>query len=65
MLCSPANYGRTVHTQLKDKPRIFIPTRDSEEWDREYDRRTSVEKSNKCEKQDYKLEDGKHLSTKM
>lgn len=64
--CSPAKYGRTVHTQLKDNPRIFnIPPRDSKEWGKEYDRRTSVERSNKCEKQDYKLEDGKHRSTKM
>ena len=64
--CSPAKYGRTVHTQLKDNPRIFnIPPRDSKEWDQEYDRRTSVERSNKREKQDYKLEDGRHRSTKM
>lgn len=64
--CSPAKFGRTVHTQLKDNPRIFnIPPRDSKEWDLEYDRRTSVERSNKREKHDYKLEDGKHRSTKM
>ncbi|MCB7068257.1 hypothetical protein LI031_30945 [Enterocloster citroniae] len=64
--CSPAKYGRTVHTQLKDNPRMFnIPPRDSKEWDKEYGRRTSVERSNKREKQDYKLEDGKHRSTKM
>lgn len=64
--CSPAKYGRTVHTQLKDNPRIFnIPSRDSEVWKREYARRTSVERSNKREKQDYKLEDGRHRSSKM
>ena len=64
--CSPAKYGRTVHTQLKDNPRIFnIPPRDSKEWKKEYDRRTSVERSNKREKQDYKLEDGRHRSSKM
>lgn len=64
--CSQSKYGRTVHTQLKDNPRIFnIPPRDSEEWKNEYARRTSVERSNKREKQDYKLEDGKHRSTKM
>ena len=35
--CSPAKYGRTVHTQLKDNPRMFnIPPRDSKEWDKEY-----------------------------
>jgi len=64
--CSPAKYGRTVHTALKDNPRIFnIPPRDSKEWKKEYDRRTSVERSNKREKQDYKLEGGKHRSSKM
>lgn len=64
--CSPAKYGRTVHTQLKDNPRIFnIPPRDSKQWKKEYDRRTSVERSNKREKQDYKLEGGKHRSSKM
>lgn len=64
--CSDAKYGRTVHTQLKDNPRIFnIPPRDSKEWKKEYGRRTSVERSNKREKVDYKLEGGRHRSTKM
>jgi len=55
-----------VHTQLKDNPRIInIPPRDSEEWKKEYDRRTSVERSNKREKNNYLLEAGKHRSTKM
>ena len=64
--CSEAKYGRTVHTQLKDNPRIInIPPRDSKEWKKEYDRRTSVERSNKREKNDYLLEAGKHRSTKM
>lgn len=50
----------------EDNPRIFnIPPRDSKQWGKEYDRRTSVERSNKREKQDYKLDDGKHRSTKM
>lgn len=36
--CSNAKYGRTVHTHLKDNPRIInIPPRDSKEWKREYD----------------------------
>ncbi len=61
-----AKYGRTVHTYLSDDPRIFnIPPRDSEEWKKEYDRRASVERSNKREKNDYLLEAGKHRSTKM
>lgn len=64
--CSPAKYGRTVHIYRNDNPRLFnIPPRDSDAWKREYDRRTSVERSNKREKCDYKLEDGRHRSSKM
>ncbi len=64
--CSDSKYGRTVHIQQKDNPRIFnIPPRDSKEWKLEYNRRTSVERSNKREKIDYKLEDGRHRSSKM
>ncbi len=33
--------------------------------EKEYDGRTSVERSNKREKEDYKLEYGRHRSTKM
>src|SRR5699024_1644810 len=64
--CSPAKYGRTVHIFTKNNPRLFhIPPRNSKEWEREYNRRTSVERSNESEKKDYKLEDGMHRSTKM
>lgn len=64
--CSPAKYGRTVHIFTDDNPRLFnIPPRDSNAWKKEYDGRTSVECSNKREKEDYKLEDGRHRSTKM
>lgn len=64
--CSDSKYGRTVHVQQKDNPRLFnIPPRDSREWKQEYDKRTSVERSNKREKIDYKLESGRHRSTKM
>ena len=64
--CSPAKYGRTVHIFTDDNPRLFnIPPRDSKAWENEYNRRTSVERSNKREKEDYKLEDGRHRSTKM
>ena len=64
--CSPAKYGRTVHIFTDDNPRLFnIPPRDSKAWKKEYARRTSVERSNKREKEDYKLEDGRHRSTKM
>ncbi len=64
--CSPVKCGRTVHIFTDDNPRLFnIPPRDSIAWKKEYDRRTSVERSNKREKEDYKLEDGRHRSTKM
>ena len=64
--CSDSSYGRVVHTPVKDNPHLFnIPPRNSLEWDKEYDRRTSVERSNKREKEDYKLEDGRHRSSMM
>lgn len=64
--CSPAKYGRIVHIFTGDNPRLFnIPPRDSKAWEKEYGRRTSVERSNKRGKEDYKLEDGRHRSTKM
>ena len=64
--CSDSKYGRTVHLAMKDNPRLFnIPPRDSAAWKKEYNARTSAERSNKREKLDYKLEDGRHRSTKM
>ena len=64
--CSESKYGRTVHVAMKDNPRLFnMPPRDSEEWKTEYNARTSAERSNKREKLDFKLEDGRHRSTKM
>lgn len=63
--CSTAKFGRTFHT-CKDNPRLFPKTpRDSEKWKLIYKRRTSVERTNKREKIDYKLESGRHRSTKM
>ncbi len=51
---------------MKDNPRLFnIPPQDSDDWKKEYNARTSAERSNKREKWDYKLEDGKHRSSKM
>ena len=65
-LCSDSKYGRTVHLAMKDTPRLInIPPRDSAEWKKEFNARTSVERSNKREKLDFKLEDGRHRSTKM
>lgn len=64
--CSNSPYGRTVHTCVKDDPRrINDPPRGSTQWKNEFDRRTSVERSNKREKEDYILEDGRHRSSKM
>ena len=64
--CSDAKYGRTVHLQTKDNPRIFnIPSRNSDEWKLEYNGRTSAERCNKRIKIDFQLENGKHRSSKM
>jgi hypothetical protein len=64
--CSGSKYGRTVHLAMKDNPRLFnIPPRDSEEWKKEYNARTSAERSNKREKLDFRSEDGRHRSTKL
>jgi len=64
--CSTAKYGRTFHTFSKDNLRLFPKTtRSSDKWKFVYKRRTSVERSNKREKVDYKLEAGRHRSTKM
>ena len=64
--CSDSKYGRTVHLAMKDNPRLInFPPRNSEKWKLEYNARTSVERSNKREKIDFKLESGRHRSTKM
>ena len=64
--CSDAKYVRTVHLVLKDNLRLFNdPPRSSKEWKEEYNARTSSERCNKREKTDYKLEDGRHRSSKM
>ena len=64
--CSSVRYGRTIHIYTGDNTKLFImPPRDFDAWKKEYDARTSVERSNKREKEDYKLEDGRHRSAKM
>ena len=64
--CSTAKFGRTFYTKTSDDPRLFPKTpRDSEKWKLTYKRRTSIERSNKREKVDYKLESGRHRSTMM
>lgn len=63
--CAPTCFLLSLRLLPLPDGSLNIPPRDSKEWDQEYDRRTSVERSNKREKQDYKLEDGRHRSTKM
>lgn len=64
--CSTAKFGRTFYTKTSDDPRLFPKTpRNSERWKLVYKRRTSIERSNKREKIDYKLESGRHRSTLM
>lgn len=64
--CSKAKYGRTYHTHNADNLRLFPKTvRGSEKWKIIYKRRSSIERSNKREKIDYKLESGRHRSTMM
>lgn len=54
--CSPSSYGRVVYTHPKDNPRLYptIP-RNSQKWQDIYDKRTSVERVFKREKNDFKL----------
>ena len=55
-----------MHLAGKVSPRLIkIPPRDGAEWKKEFNARTSAERSNKREKLDFKLEDGRHHSTKM
>ncbi len=64
--CSDSKYGRTVHLAMKDNPRLInLPPRDSVAWKLKFNARTSAERSNKREKIDFKLEDGRHRSSKM
>ena len=50
----------------KNNPRLInIPPRDSDEWKTEFNARTSAERSNKREKYDFLLENGRHRSSKM
>jgi len=64
--CSTAKYRRTFHTHRKDNLRLYPRTpRCSDKWKLIYKRRTSIERSNKREKVDYKLESDRHRSTMM
>ena len=58
--CSDSKYGRTVHLAMKDNPRLInFPPRDTQEWKKEFNARTSAERSNKREKIDFQLESGR------
>lgn len=63
--CSSSDYGRTFYTSTKDNPRLFPRVkRDSREWKKRYALRTGVERCNKRQKIDYKLEDSKGRSSR-
>ncbi|MDP2663771.1 MAG: DDE transposase, partial [Dehalococcoidia bacterium] len=62
--CSASAYGRTVYTYHEDNLRFFPRiARGTEAWKTIYAKRTSVERSNKRKKIDYKLEATKVRST--
>jgi hypothetical protein len=64
--CSDSPCGRTVYTYTQENPRLFPSVaRGSDEWKRMYARRTTVERCNKREKNDYMLEAARHRSTRM
>jgi hypothetical protein len=57
--------ARIIIPHSKDNLRLFTKTpRTSEKWKTIYTRHTSIERSNKRDKIDYKLESGRHRSTK-
>jgi hypothetical protein len=59
------NNRRTHHTHSSDNLRLFLKIRGSAKWTNIFKRRTSIERSNKRKKIDYKLESGRHRSTMM
>lgn len=45
--CSSSNYGYTLKVNYKENPRLYgYPLRFSSQWQKQYDRRTSVERCN-------------------
>lgn len=64
--CSDSPCGRMIYTYTKENPRLFPPVaRHSDEWKSIYARRTTAERCNKREKNDYMLEAARHRSTRM
>ena len=64
--CSDSSYGRVIKIPSSANLRLFmIPPRLSREWKKEYNARTASERSNKREKIDFLIENGRHRSSKM
>ena len=64
--CSDSPCGRMIYTYTKENPRLFPSVaRHSDEWKSIYARRTTAERCNKREKNDYMLEAARHRSTRM
>ena len=64
--CSTAKYGRTFSFPTSDNLRHFCsPPRESDEWKKVYNSRTSSERVNKKVKEDYHLERGHHRNSCM
>jgi hypothetical protein len=64
--CSPSPYGRVFYTKPDDDPRLFTqPPRQSKAWKSEYKKRTTVERSHKRKKIDYKLEQARVRSRRQ
>lgn len=58
-------YHREFLSQSITKGLINFPPCDKKEWKKEFNARTSAERSNKREKIAFQLENGRHRSTKM
>ena len=55
-VCSPSEYGRVVYTHPKSNVRLYPPvSRESEQWKKTYNHRTSAERVFKREKNDFQL----------
>ena len=64
--CSTSDYGRVFYTKPADDSRLFTqPPRDSPAWREAYRARTSVERSHKRKKLDFKLEQARVRSRRQ
>ena len=63
--CSDSNYGRVVKTRVKDNPRfVSTPHRGSENWQKIYNKRTSIERCFSRLKENLNLENIKVIGAK-